>query len=217
MPATTDVTVRSVADVAWDDVRVVFGTRGDPARCWCQFFKLPNAEWESTSTPELAGLLQQQVAANDPAPGVIAYLDGEPVGWCAVEPKTNYPRLRRARVTTEGSSDDPDDASVWAVTCFVVRVGYRKRGIGGALLRAAVEQARELGARVIEGCPVDTTIRAKAPSAELYHGTLTLFTAAGFAVVSRPTRDRAVVRLGVVMAIDWHGTEPIPCPLIGHA
>jgi GNAT superfamily N-acetyltransferase len=195
MPATTDVTVRSVADVPWDDVRTVFGTRGDPSTCWCQYFKLPNAAWETVTRDECAGLLQQQVVANDPAPGVIAYLDGEPVGWCAVEPKTNYPRLRRAKVTTQGSSENPDDASVWAVTCFVVRVGYRKRGIGGTLLRGAVEQARELGARVIEGYPVDTAIRAKAPSAELYHGTLSLFTAVGFELVSRPTRDRAVVAL----------------------
>jgi GNAT superfamily N-acetyltransferase len=195
MPATTDVTVRSIADVPWDDVRTVFGTRGDPSTCWCQYFKLPNAAWDTVTRDECAGLLQQQVRANDPAPGVVAYLDGEPVGWCAVEPKTHYDRLRRAKVTTQGSTEDPDDASVWAVTCFVVRVGFRKKGIGGALLRGAVEQARDLGARVIEGYPVDTAIRAKAPSAELYHGTLSLFTAAGFELVSRPTRDRAVVAL----------------------
>jgi len=195
MSATTDVTVRSVADVPWDDVRTVFGTRGDPSTCWCQFFKLSNAEFDGATRDECASMLQQQVRANDPAPGVIAYLDGEPVGWCAVEPKTHYDRLRRSTIVTEGSREHPDDASVWAVTCFVVRVGFRKKGIGGTLLRAAVEQARQLGARVIEGYPVDTTIRAKAPSAELYHGTLSLFTAAGFELVSRPTRDRAVVGL----------------------
>jgi GNAT superfamily N-acetyltransferase len=197
MAATTDVTVRAVANVPWDDVRTVFGTRGDPSTCWCQYFKLSNAELDAATRDECAGMLRQQVQANHPAPGVIAYLDGEPVGWCAVEPKAHYERLRRSKIVTEGSREDPDDASVWAVTCFVVRVGFRKKGIGGTLLRAAVDQARELGARVIEGYPVDTAVRAKAPSAELYHGTLSLFTAAGFEVVSRPTRDRAVVALKV--------------------
>lgn len=196
MQSDTDVRVVSVADVSWDDVRTVFGTRGDPAGCWCQYFKLPNAEWVAAEREgRCSGMLQQQVLENDPAPGVIAYLGDEPVGWCAVEPRPKYPRLRRAKVVTEGSRQDPDDASVWAVTCFVVRVGFRKRGVGGALLRGAVEQARGLGARVVEGYPVDTAERVGAPSAELYHGTVSLFEKAGFEVVSRPTKDRAVVEL----------------------
>ncbi|TFD74620.1 N-acetyltransferase [Cryobacterium sp. Sr8] len=195
MQSDTDVRVVSAADVSWDDVRTVFGTRGDPAGCWCQYFKLPNAEFESATKEDCSGMLRQQVSANDPAPGVIAYLGDEPVGWCAVEPRPNYPRLRRAKVVTEGSRQDPEDASVWAVTCFVVRVGFRKRGVGGALLRGAVDQARALGARVVEGYPVDTAERVGAPSAELYHGTVSLFVKAGFELVSRPTRDRVVVEL----------------------
>ena len=196
MQSDTDVRVASVADVSWDDVRTVFGTRGDPSTCWCQYFKLPNAEWQAAEREgRCSGMLQQQVLENDPAPGVIAYLGDAPGGWCAVEPRPKYPRLRRAKVVTQGSRQDPDDASVWAVTCFVVRVGFRKRGIGGALLRGAVEQARALGARVIEGYPVDTAVRVGAPSAELYHGTVSLFEKAGFEVVSRPTNVRAVVEL----------------------
>ena len=196
MQNATEIKVVSVADAAWDEVRTVFGTRGDPSRCWCQYFKLPNAEFESAERERrCGGMLEEQVRENDPAPGVIAYLGDEPVGWCAVEPKPNYQRLRRSKIVTEGSRQDPDDASVWAVTCFVVRVGFRKRGVGAALLRGAVEQARALGARVVEGYPVDTAERTGAPSAELYHGTLSLFMGAGFAVVGRPRRDRAVVEL----------------------
>src|SRR5665647_1890985 len=195
MQSATGVTVVSVADAPWDDVRTIFGTRGDPSRCWCQYFKLPNKEWETATRDECSGMLRQQVRANDPAPGVIAYVGGEPVGWCAIEPTPNYERLRRAKVVTEGSRQDPDDASVWAVTCFVVRVGFRRRGIGAALLRGAVEQARAHGARMVEGYPVDAAARPGAPSAELYDGTVTLFEGAGFEVVARPTRDRAVMEL----------------------
>jgi len=196
MPTTEAITIVSVADAAWDDVQTVFGTRGDASRCWCQYFKLPNAEFDSAERERRCGpMLEEQVRENDPAPGVIAYLGDEPVGWCAVEPKPNYQRLRRSTIVKEGSRQDPDDASVWAVTCFVVRVGFRKRGVGAALFRGAVEQARALGARVVEGYPVDTSERTGAPAAELYHGTVSLFERAGFAVVGRPTRDRAVVEL----------------------
>jgi GNAT superfamily N-acetyltransferase len=196
MSTTTDVTVHSIADVPWDDVRTVFGTRGDPSTCWCQYFKLSKAAFDAATREECADMLRHQVRENQPAPGVIAYLDGDPVGWCAVEPKTHYDRLRRSTIARQ-SAEDPDDAYDWAVTCFVVRVGIRKRGVGGALLRGAVEQACGLGARVVAGYPVDTSAREKAPSAELYHGTLSLFSSAGFEVVARPTRDRAVVRIAL--------------------
>ena len=197
MPADSEVRVEAVAAVPWEDVSQVFGTRGDPARCWCQYFKLANRDFETSTANACAGMLREQVQASALGPGVIAYLDGEPVGWCAVEPKPAYSRLQRARVVTEGSRQEPLDASVWAFTCFVVRVGYRRRGVAAALLRGAVAQARGAGARVVEGYPVDAALRPKAPSAELYHGTRSLFAAAGFVEVARVRKDRVVMELVV--------------------
>ena len=199
MPAEREIRVEAVASVPWEDVSQVFATRGDPARCWCQYFKLPNRDFETAAPEACAGMLREQVQASapGPGPGVIAYLDGEPVGWCAVEPKTAYSRLQRARVVTEGSRQEPLDASVWAVTCFVVRVGYRRHGVASALLRGAVAQARGAGARVVEGYPVDLALRPKAPSAELYHGTVSLFAGAGFVEVARVRKDRVVMELVV--------------------
>ena len=197
MPADSVIRVEAVASVPWEDVSQVFATRGDPARCWCQYFKLPNREYETATPDACAGMLREQTQARSPGPGVIAYLDGEPVGWCAVEPKPAYSRLQRARVVTEGSRQEPHDPSVWAVTCFVVRVGYRRRGVAAALLRGAVAQARGAGARVVEGYPVDLELRPKAPSAELYHGTTSLFAGAGFVEVARVRKDRVVMELVV--------------------
>ena len=197
MATAAEITVVSVADAPWDDVSTVFGERGDPAGCWCQFFKVPNAAWDSGSRDRFKGMLHGQVRANDPAPGVIAYTAGKPVGWCAIEPRPNYDRLRRSKVVIEGSKQKAEDASVWAVTCFVVCVGHRRQGVAAALLRGAVDQARSLGARLIEGYPVDAEKRSGASSADLYHGTLSMFMAAGFEVVSRPTSGRAVVQLVV--------------------
>ena len=195
-----EVTVRRVDEVPWGDAETVFGTRGDPSTCWCQFYKVTNADWKHLDRPACAALLRGQVqdAREDPArptPGLIAYDDDEPIGWVAVEPRTNYPTALRGKVITGGSSEDADDASVWAVVCFVVRVGFRRRGVAGALLAAAVIHARDRGARILEGYPVDLEEREKVNSADLYHGTLTLFEGAGFTVSARPIPGRALVTL----------------------
>ncbi|MFC6355959.1 GNAT family N-acetyltransferase [Luethyella okanaganae] len=190
-----EVTIVSATDAPWADVEQVFGTRGDPSRCWCQFFKMSNAGWDTAKSAECKAEFQAQVRASATSPGVIAYLDGEAVGWCAVEPRVNYSRLARTKIVTDGSTEPLDDASVWAVTCFVVRVGYRRRGIAAALLLGAIEQARRHGARVLEGYPVDVAERAKTSAAELYHGSLSLFLGAGFEVASRPSPGRPVTRL----------------------
>jgi ribosomal protein S18 acetylase RimI-like enzyme len=196
-----DVIVRPIDEVPWDDARIVFGTRGDPSTCWCQFFKMTNAEWSAVRAAGRANCLQSQVTAarerGEATPGLVAYVGSEPVGWVAVEPRTHYPQALRGRVVTGGSAEAPDDESVWAITCFVVRVGFRRRGIAGALVAAATNHARGHGARVIEGYPVDTAAKEKVSSSELYHGSLTLFEGAGFTVMSRPVPGRALVTFTV--------------------
>jgi GNAT superfamily N-acetyltransferase len=81
------------------------------------------------------------------------------------------------------------------VTCFVVAPGHRRSGVAEVLLRAAVDHARAHGADVVEGYPVDRTLRPKAGAADLYHGTLNLFLGAGFQAVSSAVPGRALVRL----------------------
>lgn len=100
--------------------------------------------------------------------------------------------LRNSRVPWAGRLEDKHDDSVWAVTCFVTRVGFRKCGVCRALARAAVDFARERGARAIEGYPLTTK---KVILAELHVGTEGVFADAGFAEVSRPTRRRVVMRV----------------------
>lgn len=196
----SELSIRSIADVPWSDVETVFGTRGDPATCWCQFFKMPGAEWRKSTDEKRARLREQASAADDVGdplpPGLLAYLDGEPVGWCAVEPRTRYPVVLRSKVVGSSSTESPDDDSVWAITCFVVRVGRRKQGVGQALANAAVEWARTHGARVIEAYPVDVEAKSgKVSSAALYHGSVSIFEKAGFTLQARPYPGRALMRL----------------------
>lgn len=167
-------------------------------RCQCQRYKLrPGESFSSVPEDELGERLRDQSACDDPhsavTSGLVAVLDGTPVGWCAVEPRVAYPALlRQYRVPWLGRAEDRLDGSVWAVTCFVTRVGYRRRGIAASLASAAVPFARDRGARGLEGYP---SVSNRVIREELHVGTLAMFLDAGFIEVSRPTPRRAVVRI----------------------
>jgi GNAT superfamily N-acetyltransferase len=193
-PSHPDLAVRALTPARFDDVVELFGTRGDPSWCWCQFF-LTTGRGYTRSADENREALRAQ-AARRPRPGLLAYSAGQPVGWVQVGPRPTYPRVCGSRSLRQVAGDDIDDLGVWAVTCFVVKVGHRRRGLAGALLGAAVTAARDAGAHTLEGHPVDVEARGgKASSADLYHGTLTTFTAAGFVEVGRTGPGRPVVRL----------------------
>jgi GNAT superfamily N-acetyltransferase len=179
----------------WDDAVAVFGTRGDAATCWCQFFRLGGPQWRASSAEERRGSLRDQASGPLP-PGLLAYVDGKPAGWVAVAPRPGYARLARSRalVAVAGIRAMADE-SVWSVTCFVVRVGFRRRGVAAALLQAAIEFARDHGAVVLEGYPVEVASGARRASSDLYHGTASTFAAAGFREVARTSAARPVMRL----------------------
>jgi GNAT superfamily N-acetyltransferase len=195
---TPEITIVPANEASWEDLQAVFGTRGDPSRCQCQRYKMrPKESWASVGAEQLAFRLRTQTDCGHPEPattsGLVAYLDAEPVGWCAVEPRTAYPRLlRNNRVPWADRTEDKTDDSVWAVTCFVTRTGFRRRGISSALARAAIDFARQRGARALEGYPMT---RKDVLLGELHVGTQAMFAAAGFAEVSRPTLRRVVMRI----------------------
>ena len=198
---TPELTIVPANEASWDDLQAVFGTRGDTSRCLCQRYKMqPGESWASVGAEELAFRLRTQTDCGHPeaeaTSGLVAYLDGEPAGWCAVEPRTAYPRLLlKTRVPWEGRTEDKTDDGVWAVTCLVARAGFRRRGISRALARAAVDFARRRGARALEGYPMITQPGQDVMAVELHVGSRSVFEAAGFSEVSRPTARRAVMRI----------------------
>ncbi len=189
MTAKQRIQVHPASPERWGDVAAVMGSRGDPSHCWCQFFRLRGKEWQVATREDNKRALRDQVQDSPAPPGVLAYLDDEPVGWCAIAPKTDYPRVVASPVT----GNDID--GIWSITCFVVRVGHRRRGVAAALLPAAVELARSHGAAIVEAYPVDASVRKSISAAELYRGPLALFRDAGFTEVGRPSSARTVVQL----------------------
>jgi GNAT superfamily N-acetyltransferase len=201
--------VQATAD-RWDDVQTVFGTRGGAHHCQCQRIRLGDRAWWYMPVEERAHHLREQLdsgpAADAPSGGVaggaaptsgalIAYVDAEPAGWVAVAPRTEYVRYRGSQVPWAGRHEDKDDDGVWAVTCFAVRVGYRKQGLMYELAAAAVGHARERGAQAVEGYPIVPNPGQDVSWGEVNVGTPGPFAAAGLTEVSRPTKRRRVMRL----------------------
>jgi GNAT superfamily N-acetyltransferase len=192
------ISVVPANEASCDDLQALFGTRGAASRCQCQRYKLrPRESFRSFPVEERVRRLHEQTdcghSDSDTTSGLVAYLEGKPVGWCAVEPRTEYEGLLRAfRVPWDGRDEDKTDDAVWAVTCLFARAGFRKRGVSRALARAAVAFARDRGARAIEAYPI---ITKDVIAEELHVGTPSVFGDAGLVEVSRPTARRLVMRL----------------------
>lgn len=157
------------------------------AGCWCMFPRLTEAQ-----TRELPGegsvsprrrVAMTRLASRETAPGLLAFEEGEAVGWVAVAPRSELTRIVRSRATPP-----VDDAPVWVIPCVTVRKGYRGRGIAVALIRAAVDYAGERGAPAVEAYPRADGERTGDDNA--YFGTEPMFRRAGFEVVREPLPNR---------------------------
>lgn len=170
----------------WGDLETLFGPRGACGGCWCMYWRRTGPEWRTAAAAANKRDFRS-VVREGPAPGILAYEDGEPVGWCALRPREEYPRFAASRTLKP-----VDDRPVWAITCFFVRRDRRRKGLTVALLEAAKRHAREHGARLLEGYPV-VPKAGTIPEAFAWTGVLGAFEAAGFAEVARPGA-RAIVR-----------------------
>jgi GNAT superfamily N-acetyltransferase len=163
--------VRATPD-RWDDVRAVLDGSGEQG-CWCQAWRGLDAKAISGGKSRLQ-LLREQLEGEPPAPGYLAYLAGEAVGWVGVGLRTETPRLMRSRTIPA-----IDDKPVWSIGCFRIRPGYRRRGIARALLDGVVEAARRARAPGVEAYPIDPEGQRVEVGAG-FVGIASMFDAAGF-------------------------------------
>ncbi|MGH2467075.1 MAG: GNAT family N-acetyltransferase [Candidatus Limnocylindrales bacterium] len=156
----------------WPDVRAVLDGEAERG-CWCQAWRGLDAKAYSggRSRPEL---LRDQLAGGPPPPGYIAYLDGEPVGWVGLGLRTELPRLANSRTIPA-----IDDRLVWAIGCFRIRPGFRRRGVARALLDGVIAAARAAGAPGVEAYPIDAQ-GARVDVGAGFVGIASMFDAAGF-------------------------------------
>jgi GNAT superfamily N-acetyltransferase len=188
------ITVLPAAAARWDDVVEVFGRRGDnPAWDWCRLFVEPGPTGEN-GAPDNRAALRNEIKDAPVAPGLVAYLDGRPVGWSRIGPRSRFAAVTGNRTLAAVLSEEP---TAWWVACFATRPEARGLGVGTALLTAAATHAAGQGATALEGYPVDVArlTATKVGAASLYTGTLPMFLAAGFVEVARPRPARPLVRL----------------------
>lgn len=169
----------------WPDLESLFGPRGACAGCWCMWWRLDAKVWEAQRGAANRKALRKLATAGAPL-GLIGYLAGAPVAWCAVAPRESFPRLEKSRALKR-----PDDKPVWSVTCLFVARPHRRKGVSTAMLRAAAAWVKSRGGRVIEGYPVEP--RKEIPAAFAWTGTAAAFAQAGFIEVARPL-SRPIVR-----------------------
>ncbi|MGH8834322.1 MAG: GNAT family N-acetyltransferase [Actinomycetes bacterium] len=191
------VQVRPATADRWSDLVRVFGRRGDdPSWCWCRLFLDSATSETADSKPSLDNreALRQEITHAAVAPGLLAYVGDQPVGWTRVGPRSDFARVTGNRALAKVLTADP---GVWWVTCFAVDSRHRRSGVGSALLEAAVEFAREHGATAVEGHPVDVAAlsAARVAGSAVFTGTVAMFSAAGFSEVARTYRTRPVMRL----------------------
>jgi GNAT superfamily N-acetyltransferase len=183
-----DIRIEPATPERRQHLAAVMNDCGDASHCWCAFWARPRSEFKAGWGEGNRRWFMARLESAPRAPGVLAYVNGEPAGWCAVAPREDYSRLARSR-----NLRPVDDAAVWSITCFVIAKRFRRQGLMRQLVDGAVSYARSHGATVVEAYPIDP--RRKLGSGELYTGLLSVFVDAGFAEVARRSPTRPIVRL----------------------
>jgi GNAT superfamily N-acetyltransferase len=174
----------------WRDFEALFGERGACAGCWCMWFRGTRAEYRRNQGAGNKRRMKKIIRSGQ-VPGILAYHEGEAVGWCAVGPRETYEALARSRIMAP-----VDDKPVWSLTCLFVRRDLRHRGVSARLLDAAARYAASRGARLVEGYPVEAR-KHDEPEPFLYHGVASAFRKARFREVARRSESRPVMRRAV--------------------
>ncbi len=181
-----DLSIFPLTTERWADLETLFGPHGAFGNCWCMWFRQTNKEWNSSSGAERKEALAELTDSGNP-PGLLAYDGEKPVGWISLGPRPDFPRLVHSRVARA-----IDDRPVWSVVCFFVQKEYRRQGVTVALLKAGIEYARQQGARIIEGYPVEP-IEQK-PDPWVFVGLAAAFRKVGFVEVARHKESRPIMR-----------------------
>ena len=171
----------------WDDLENLLDRPGPHRGCWCLWWRMPHKEFGATSGDQHRRRMRQIVRRGG-RPGLLGYVDGEPVAWVSLGPRTDFAALESSRLFRR-----VDDKPVWSVVCFVVRRDQPRQGWMRRLLRAAADYAAQHGATLLEGYPVECGDRRLTGDSG-YTGIASTFRAEGFHEVARPRPDRPIMR-----------------------
>ncbi len=174
----------------WNDVAQLFGERGACGGCWCMYWRLSHSVYEKNKGIGNKKAFKKLVNSNG-TPGLLAYVHGQPAGWCSFGPREDFQRLAGSRIF-----ERVDDRPVWSIVCFFIARPYRRKGLSVALLKAVVEYAGSRGANIVEGYANDPADRIS-PDTFVYTGLASTFRKAGFVEVARRSKTRPIMQYEV--------------------
>jgi GNAT superfamily N-acetyltransferase len=179
-PSSAKLRFAEVTKANRSDFEKLFEAKGGPSYCWCMAWREIADRQHASNADRKAGIMSR-IAAGTPV-GILAYSEGEPVGWCSIAPRETYLRLSKQQDDTE--------QDVWSIACFYVPRRLRRGRLGAALLDAAVAHAFKKGARAVEAYPVDDT----SPSYR-FMGFRKMYAPLGFRETGKAGTRRTIVRL----------------------
>jgi GNAT superfamily N-acetyltransferase len=171
----------------WVDLEKLFGKRGASGGCWCMWWRLKRSDFLKQKGEGNRKALKRIVDSGK-IPGILAYANGEPVGWCSAAPRESYPTLERSRMLKR-----VDDKPVWSIVCLFVATPFRHKGVSVVLLKAAITHVKEQGGKIVEGYPVEPK-KGYTPDPFAYTGLASAFRKAGFVEVIRRSETRPIMR-----------------------
>jgi GNAT superfamily N-acetyltransferase len=176
-----------VTKANWKDFENLFGERGACGGCWCMSWLLTKKEFDANKGAGNKRKMKKLVDS-DAQPGILAYLDNEPVGWCAIAPREKYIRLEKSRVLKK-----VDDQTVWSIPCFFIKKEFRRKRLSTEILKAAISFCRSKGVKIVEGYPAEPYAN-DIPAAFAWTGFPSSFRKAGFKEELRRSKSRPIMR-----------------------
>jgi GNAT superfamily N-acetyltransferase len=172
----------------WDKFVQLFGKKGACGNCWCMYYRLPKAEYHIGKEEEGNKRAMQEIVRSGKAAGLLGLYQGQAIAWCAFAPREDFIKLEKSRVHKR-----IDDKPVWSIPCFFIDKNFRRHGISVALLKGAINYAKDNGIKVIEAYPAIPT-KETLPDSFAWTGLFKSFERAGFEVVDRTSKNRPMVR-----------------------
>ena len=171
----------------WKDFEKLFGEKGACAGCWCMYWRLKQSVLDAQKGNSNKRAMKKIIGSGN-IPGILAYAEDEPIGWCSVAPREDFSRLDNSRILKP-----VDEKSVWSVVCFFIHKDHRKKGLSIALLDAAKKYVKSSGGKILEGYPIEPK-KDKMPDAFAWTGLSAAFQSAGFKEVARRSETRPIMR-----------------------
>jgi GNAT superfamily N-acetyltransferase len=190
---------RELSKKTWPDFERLFSQGNGWDFCWCMHFhrsrlspgsdKLRRTERSVRNRRD-----KKELVELGRSHGILVYAEGEPIGWCQYGLSEELPRIDESRHYRRLESDGTK--KLWRITCFVVDKRYRRQGVAGVALKAALEAIRKKGGGLVEAYPV-AQWRLGTFGNQSTNGTATMFEKVGFTIVA--PFGRTIHRTNVLM------------------